>query len=174
VSETPSSWPFSSRLPSCSAGLGSTPFPTRAPRAPGCQTTRRGEMAPRTNVNVAGSVILERGHRDATGLKLAERPYPGCPVQRRATRSGTEALRLAAAHAPLEGLAAPEAPDHGRATKAQSAHTRAASRITVAGSRIMFGSGRWLGRSLLPRLSPTSRAPRPLCGCQCGRRPERW
>jgi hypothetical protein len=44
----------------------------------------------------------------------------------------------------LEWLAAPKTGgSHGRAAKAQSAHTRAASRMTVAGSRIMLGPRRW-------------------------------
>jgi hypothetical protein len=46
----------------------------------------------------------------------------------------------------LERLDAPEARGgHGRTTSTQSAHTRAANRTTVAGSRIMLGSRRWRG-----------------------------
>jgi hypothetical protein len=167
-----SSRPLWSRLPSRDSGLGLTPFPTRATRVPGCWTTRRGEMATGSNVYVAGSGLLERGYRYAPYLELAERPLSGCPMQGRATWSRTEPLRLPATPRRI-GPLAPEARAHCRATKAKSAHTRAASRMAVAGSRIMLGPRRWReAEPDCPASHQRHAGPRPLCERECGRRRE--
>jgi hypothetical protein len=126
-------------------------------------------------VYAATGGVLKLIDGEAPGLDLRQRPQARSGMEGGPASVTTEALRASAGKPLLERLPAPEARAHGRAAKAQSAQTRAPSRTAVAGSRIMLGSRRWRGAEPDgPRLSPTSRGPRRLYGCRCGRKPELW
>jgi hypothetical protein len=103
-------------------------------------------LAIRSNARVVLVPFSNGGRSEqADGDSLSD-PGPACVIEGSTAGRTAKPLRLPAA---LAGLKRPRAPEargrHGRAAKAKSAHTRAASRMAVAGSRIMFGSRRWRG-----------------------------